>query len=247
MVAKAAAGLSVVRVAAGCDDSGGAATPDAATGDGSAGAGTCSTIPEETAGPYPGDGTNGANALALAGIVRADIRPSIAGATGIATGIPLTVTLTIVDSQTCSPLAGRAVYIWHCDRDGKYSMYSAAVAGENYLRGVQVSDAAGAVTFTTIFPGCYSGRWPHIHFGLCVGQRRDQRRERDRDLAARDAKGDLRCGLRDDRLRVERAEPVADHARVRQRVLDGATLEIPTTTGTVLAGFASALTVAIVG
>ena len=43
-------------------------------------------------------------------------------------------------------------------------MYSAAVANENYLRGVQETGADGTVTFTTIFPGCYSGRWPHVHF-----------------------------------------------------------------------------------
>ena len=43
-------------------------------------------------------------------------------------------------------------------------MYSSAVANENYLRGVQETDENGEVTFTTVFPGCYSGRWPHIHF-----------------------------------------------------------------------------------
>ena len=133
-----------------------ATTPDA--GD----LGSCSTIPEETAGPFPGDGTNGKNALTLDGIVRQDIRSSI-GASGVATGVPLTVTLALVDAATCE-LANHAVYIWHCDRDGNYSMYSAAIAGENYLRGVQVSDAEGRVTFTTVFPGCYDGRWPHIHF-----------------------------------------------------------------------------------
>jgi protocatechuate 3,4-dioxygenase beta subunit len=136
----------------------------AGTGTGSTDA-TCSTIPEETAGPYPGDGTNGANALALTGIVRSDITTSLAGATGVADGIPLTVTLTVLDGQNgCAPLTGYAVYLWHCDRGGNYSMYSAAVANENYLRGVQETDADGTVTFTTIFPACYSGRWPHIHF-----------------------------------------------------------------------------------
>ena len=43
-------------------------------------------------------------------------------------------------------------------------MYSAAVANENFLRGVQITSAEGKVTFTTIFPGCYPGRWPHMHF-----------------------------------------------------------------------------------
>jgi protocatechuate 3,4-dioxygenase beta subunit len=54
--------------------------------------------------------------------------------------------------------------VWHCDREGRYSLYSQGVTGENYLRGVQETDDSGQVRFTTIFPACYSGRWPHIHF-----------------------------------------------------------------------------------
>jgi protocatechuate 3,4-dioxygenase beta subunit len=127
----------------------------------------CTVIPEETAGPYPGDGTNGANALGLSGIVRSDIRASIAGATGVAAGVPLTISLRVLQTAaSCAPLAGYAVYLWHCDRDGSYSMYSAAAAGENYLRGVQETDDQGRVTFTSIFPACYAGRWPHIHFEI---------------------------------------------------------------------------------
>ncbi|WP_434386987.1 intradiol ring-cleavage dioxygenase [Melittangium boletus] len=125
-----------------------------------------SEIPEETAGPYPGDGSNGANALVLSGIVRRDIRSSLAGQSGTAEGVPLTVTLTLVNSADggCAPLAGYAVYLWHCDRDGKYSMYT--LTNQNYLRGVQETGADGTVSFTTIFPGCYSGRMPHIHFEI---------------------------------------------------------------------------------
>ena len=67
-------------------------------------------------------------------------------------------------SNGCAPLAGAAVSLWHCDRDGNYSMYSSGVTDENYLRGVQAADASGTVTFQSIFPGCYSGRWPHMHF-----------------------------------------------------------------------------------
>jgi protocatechuate 3,4-dioxygenase beta subunit len=144
-----------------------AASPADASGSASADAppSACATIPEETGGPYPGDGTNGPNALTESGIVRSDIRSSFGSSTTTATGVPLTLTLAIVDQASgCTPLAGRAVYIWHCDRAGNYSMYSAGVTGENYLRGVQVTGADGTVTFTTIFPGCYSGRWPHIHF-----------------------------------------------------------------------------------
>jgi len=138
---------------------------DAAAGtDGTTGSGgTCSTIPQETAGPYPGDGTNGANALTLSGIVRSDITTSLTSSK-VAAGIPLTVTLTILKGSSCEPAVGYAVYIWHCDRDGNYSLYSSGVTADSYLRGVQVTDANGQVTFTTIFPACYSGRWPHIHF-----------------------------------------------------------------------------------
>ena len=154
-------------------DQNGTTAAGAAGATGAAGAGntttgtdsSCAKIPEETAGPFPGDGTNGANALTLAGIVRSDIRLSVGGATGVADGIPLSVTLTIVDSSNgCKRLAGYAVYVWHCDRDGNYSMYSPAAQSENYLRGVQETDENGQVTFATIFPACYSGRWPHIHF-----------------------------------------------------------------------------------
>jgi protocatechuate 3,4-dioxygenase beta subunit len=83
----------------------------------------------------------------------------------VAEGVPLVVELTIVDTATgCAPLEGAAVYIWQCDRDGQYSMYSKGAVNENYLRGVQVADPSGRVSFTSIFPGDYAGRWPHIHF-----------------------------------------------------------------------------------
>jgi protocatechuate 3,4-dioxygenase beta subunit len=122
-------------------------------------------IPKETAGPYPGDGSNGPNALAASGVVRQDITSSFGTSTTRADGVPLTVTLTLLDnSNGCTPLAGAAVYAWHCDRDGKYSMYDSGLKNENFLRGVQEADANGQVTFKTIFPGAYSGRWPHIHF-----------------------------------------------------------------------------------
>lgn len=131
--------------------------------------GSCSVIPTETAGPYPADATSASgqrlDALSLSGIVRSDIRSSVGDASGTALGVPLTVVLTLVDAGgACTPLTGRAVYLWHCTRDGSYSMYSGGHTQENYLRGVQVSDSDGQVSFSTIFPGCYSGRWPHIHF-----------------------------------------------------------------------------------
>jgi protocatechuate 3,4-dioxygenase beta subunit len=83
----------------------------------------------------------------------------------VAQGIPLTIRLQLVDvAANCAPAAGAAVYLWHCTRDGGYSMYSNGITGENFLRGVQEADSQGVVTFQTIFPGCYDGRMPHVHF-----------------------------------------------------------------------------------
>jgi protocatechuate 3,4-dioxygenase beta subunit len=123
-------------------------------------------IPEETAGPYPGDGSNGPNVLTESGIVRSDITTSFGSASGVAEGVPTTVRLRVYDlsGDDITPLSGGAVYLWHCDREGRYSMYSDGITEENYLRGVQEADKDGWVEFTTIFPACYSGRWPHIHF-----------------------------------------------------------------------------------
>lgn len=133
----------------------------------SASSAECATIPDETAGPFPGDGSNGVNVLKESGVVRGDITRSFGdSAGGTAEGVPLTVTLTVVDAASgCgTPKKGAAVYIWHCDRDGNYSLYSDGVTEENYLRGVQEADDKGQVTFKSVFPGCYAGRWPHIHF-----------------------------------------------------------------------------------
>jgi protocatechuate 3,4-dioxygenase beta subunit len=122
-------------------------------------------IPAETAGPFPGDGSNGPNVLAASGVVRQDITSSFGTGSAKAEGVPLTFTLTLLDNaKGCLPLAGAAVYAWHCDREGRYSLYDSGLSKENYLRGVQEADANGQVTFTSIFPGAYSGRWPHIHF-----------------------------------------------------------------------------------
>lgn len=135
-----------------------AAITQATTGD-------CAQIPSETGGPFPGDGTNGPNVLTEKDVVRSDIRKSIGAASGTAEGVPLKITFQLTStSKNCAAMAGAAVYAWHCDRGGNYSMYSDAAASENYLRGVQVSDAQGSLTFQSIFPAAYSGRWPHVHF-----------------------------------------------------------------------------------
>lgn len=141
-----------------------AATTAGATDTTAAGTATCTTqVPEETAGPYPGDGSNGPDILTEPDVVRSDITTSIGSFSGTAEGVPAAISLTVLDSSSgCAPLKGGAVYLWHADKDGHYSMYTAPDA--SYLRGVQEADANGNVTFQSIWPGCYDGRWPHIHF-----------------------------------------------------------------------------------
>ena len=146
--ALAACGLSSTSTSSGAATNGSASTDE--------------TIPEETAGPYPADGSNGPDVLTQSGIVRRDIRSSFGGMTGTAAGVPLEIRLAVEDAATGAPLPGAAVYVWHCDRDGGYSLYT--VTDRNYLRGVQPTGDDGVATFTSVFPACYAGRWPHIHF-----------------------------------------------------------------------------------
>ncbi|TEU24978.1 hypothetical protein [Alkanindiges illinoisensis] len=125
---------------------------------------SCGNIPEETEGPYPADGSNGVNVLTRSGIVRSDIRTSL-NTGNVAQGVPLSIVLKLVNTNNaCAALEGYAIYLWHCNRDGNYSLYSSSIASEDYLRGVQQTSADGVVTFSSIFPACYDGRWAHIHF-----------------------------------------------------------------------------------
>lgn len=163
------AALAACSPTTGASDGASTGAPSGGPGGGGSGdtseAGT-GEIPEETGGPFPADGTNGPNILTTTGVVRSDITTSFGDSSGTAEGIPLTFSLTVVDvsgdGDAGTPVAGAAVYAWHCDREGRYSMYD--ITDQNYLRGVQEADADGKVTFTSIFPACYPGRWPHIHF-----------------------------------------------------------------------------------
>lgn len=170
----AGAGLAAL-VGCASDSSGDAATasagtsaspssPSSTSSSSSGTSGATEEIPSETAGPYPGDGSNGPNVLTQSGIVRSDIRSSFGSASGTASGVPLTVELTVTENTTGAALPGAAVYLWHCDAEGRYSLYSEGATDQNYLRGVQAADSSGKVRFTTIFPAAYQGRWPHIHF-----------------------------------------------------------------------------------
>src|SRR5918994_2761516 len=147
---------------------GGGWTSTATTGTtGSSAAGDFTEVPEETAGPYPGDGSNGPNVLDDSGIVRSDIRSSFGSSATAAEGVPLEIRLTVRDAATGDAAKGAGVYLWQCDRDGNYSLYSQAAADENYLRGAQEADANGTVTFQSIFPGLLLGSLvPHPLRGL---------------------------------------------------------------------------------
>lgn len=239
------AGASAITVL-GCAADDGATGVDARPG-ADADPSSCSEIPTETAGPYPGDGTNGANALALAGIVRSDIRSSIAGATGVADGVPLTITLTIVDTaNACAPLAGRAVYLWHCDRGGDYSMYTGTAVAENYLRGVQETDDAGQVTFTTIVPGCYSGRWPHVHFEIyasLAAATNGANTQTTSQLALPEATCDAAYATTGYESSIQNLSQIT--LATDNIFSDGASLQLASVTGSALSGFAATLTVAL--
>ena len=159
--------LGIAACAPGAGSSASASASASATSSASAAAAAaCTTeIPEETAGPYPGDGTNGPDVLNESGVVRKDITSSFGSSSTVATGVPLTIRFAALDlANACEPFAGAAIYAWHCDQAGRYSLYTQGVENENYLRGVQAAGDDGIVEFTSVFPACYSGRWPHIHF-----------------------------------------------------------------------------------
>jgi protocatechuate 3,4-dioxygenase beta subunit len=206
----------------------------------------CATIPPETAGPFPGEGSNGPNVLSTAGVVRSDIRASFGGLVGTADGVPLTLDLTLVSAGSCGALAGAAIYLWHCDRPGRYSLYSPGVTNQNWLRGVQAADATGKVTFQTIFPGCYPGRWPHFHFEVF------------RTLAAA---GSAANKVATSQLALPKAPCDAVYATAGYEssrsalagvtlasdmvFADGSARQLATVTGSVAAGYTAALTIAV--
>ncbi len=129
---------------------------------------TCVLTPEVTEGPYWIDNK----------LTRRDIREG-------KPGLPLVLELTIVNANTCRPIKGADVEIWHCDALGNYSGYDSGSSGggpgggpgghatptssTRYLRGHQRSNGAGKASFLTVFPGWYQGRTPHIHMKVHVG------------------------------------------------------------------------------
>lgn len=130
-------------------------------------AGLCDPVKSETGGPFPADAEIGPNLLADPAILRSDIRPNLDGS-NVQVGLPFSLTVTVVDiNNDCAPLAGAAVYLWHCNAEGEYSAYSGMgqgdQRGQTFLRGTQLTDARGQARFTTVYPGRYPGRATHFH------------------------------------------------------------------------------------
>jgi protocatechuate 3,4-dioxygenase beta subunit len=152
-------GAAGTAMAVGCGGEG-TADPDpvasAPTNPGTSGA--CAVAPNETEGPYP----------SITDFMRSDIREGSAGT-------PVTLTLTVVSvGGGCGAVSGALVHIWQCDAQGRYSEYSQPGydgRAATYLRGMQTTDAAGRVTFTTVYPGWYAGRATHIHVDVLVNGR----------------------------------------------------------------------------
>jgi protocatechuate 3,4-dioxygenase beta subunit len=207
---------------------------------------SCSRIPQETEGPYPADGSNGPTVLTSTGVVRSDIRSSFAGMSGIAGGVPLNIALTIVAASTCAPLAGAAVYLWHCDRDGRYSLYTQGVTNQNYLRGVQEADANGRLIFQSIYPGCYAGRWPHIHFEVypnLAAATSVRNMTATSQIALPKAANDLVYATSGYEQSIRNAAQVT--LASDGIFSDGSSLELATTTGDATSGLTATLTVAV--
>jgi protocatechuate 3,4-dioxygenase beta subunit len=115
----------------------------------------CILTPEATAGPFYFDPK----------LVRAAIAEGKAG-------VPLALTLKVVDAETCAALSHVRIDVWHCDGLGAYSGYArqetGSAKGETFLRGTQFTGGDGRVAFDTIYPGWYPGRTPHIHFKVIL-------------------------------------------------------------------------------
>jgi protocatechuate 3,4-dioxygenase beta subunit len=160
-IAAALAGAPIAgALGCGSDNAPAPAAPTAPTTTSTAGS-ACVEAASETRGPFP-DMTGMANNQAF---YRQDVREGRAG-------LPLTLMLTIVNVRNaCGPVSGAAVEIWQCDAAGWYSEYAQPGyngTGQTFLRGLQVSNGSGQVTFTTIYPGWYQGRATHIHVDVIV-------------------------------------------------------------------------------
>lgn len=92
-------------------------------------------------------------------------------------GLPVRLALRVLD-ETCTPIEGAEVDVWHTRNSGLYSGEDASdfcttgdadAHSHRYFRGVQVTDASGRVDFDTCYPGWYASRTIHIHFQVRIG------------------------------------------------------------------------------
>jgi protocatechuate 3,4-dioxygenase beta subunit len=104
--------------------------------------------------------------------VRSDVSEGVVG-------LPLRLSLRIVEAETCKPIEGADVEIWHVNVQGAYSGQAARMCNDgaaaaqaaHFLRGRQVTDGDGVVSFLSVYPGWYSGRTVHVHMRILVGAR----------------------------------------------------------------------------
>ncbi len=122
---------------------------------------SCILTPEQTEGPYFVDTQ----------LERSDVR-SDPNTKQISAGVSLHLQLQVtgIKAGQCQPLPGAIVDIWHCNAAGVYSDVDNA-AGQQFLRGYQITDQRGKVNFVTIYPGWYPGRAIHIHFKVRTATR----------------------------------------------------------------------------
>lgn len=101
---------------------------------------------------------------------RSDLRTGTNRPT-VVRGVPLLLALTVYKFKggEYAPLKDATVDVWHTDAAGVYSdennpMNHEDTSKQTWLRGYQLTDGSGKAAFTTIYPGWYRGRAPHIHF-----------------------------------------------------------------------------------
>lgn len=156
-------GLVIAGCTGGGSDRRSDAVPRSSTGTAAGTAPVCTITRQETAGPFVLDLHDDPK------LVRRDVTEG-------RTGVPLSVTLTVLAAGgACAPLAGRRVDLWQCDRAGVYSGFeqpSADTTGQTFLRGIQTTGADGTVRFSTLYPGWYPGRAPHLHYQVFLADGR---------------------------------------------------------------------------
>lgn len=192
--------------------------------------GSCTATVSETAGPFPTKSPDG--------LVLNDIRSD-------RQGDKLTVNITVQNkNNSCAALAGALVDIWHCDAAGSYSEYggtgmqSTDYTSAHFLRGRQTTDANGLVTFTSIYPGWYSGRAPHIHVHIYNASGKSLLVTQ---IAFPEAVSKVVYAQG-----VYASHGQADTTNARDNVfLDGTSTELATVTGSASAGFVLAHTIVV--